>query len=84
MNTFVLDFLYFLETHSYILVFLGVWDLVWKGLALWKASQNRQRNWFILVLIINSVGILPILYIKFFQKTLKVLPRKKSTVSRKK
>lgn len=46
---------------------LVIWDLVWKGLGLWKAAKNNQRNWFIAMLVINTLGILPIIYIKFFQ-----------------
>ncbi|KKS69235.1 hypothetical protein A3A14_01640 [Candidatus Daviesbacteria bacterium RIFCSPLOWO2_01_FULL_43_38] len=47
---------------------LVVWDLVWKGVGLWKASRNNQRYWFIALLLFNTLGILPIIYIKFFQK----------------
>ncbi len=54
-----------------ILLFLAIWELVWKGFALWHAAKNKQRNWFIAILIINSVGILPILFLKFFQKKAK-------------
>ena len=72
MNDFLLNFEYFLRANSYIFIFLGIWELTWKGLALWKAGQNKQRNWFIAILIINTIGILPIIYLKFFQRKLKV------------
>jgi len=72
MNNFLLNLDYFLRMNSYILIIIGIWDLTWKGLALWKASQNKQRNWFVAILIINTIGILPIVYLKFFQKKLKV------------
>ena len=72
MNNFLLSLEYFLRANSYIFVFLGIWELTWKGLALWKAGQNKQRNWFIAILIINTIGILPIIYLKFFQRKLKV------------
>jgi hypothetical protein len=71
MNNFLLNLTYFLQTNSYIFIILGIWELTWKGFALWKASQNRQRNWFVTLLIINTIGILPIIYLKFFQKKLK-------------
>ena len=45
-----------------------IWEAVWKGIALWKASKNNQLNWFIALFILNTAGILPIIYIKFFQK----------------
>lgn len=45
------------------LIVLAVWDITWRGLALWRASQLKNRNWFIALLVINSVGILPIFYL---------------------
>jgi len=72
MTDFLLSLNYFLRANSYIFIILGIWEAVWKGLALWKASQNRQRNWFIAILVINTIGILPIIYLKFFQKKLKI------------
>ena len=47
---------------------LAVWDLAWRGMALWHAAKNEQKNWFIALMIVNSVGILPIIYLKFFRK----------------
>ncbi|MEK7599622.1 MAG: DUF5652 family protein [Patescibacteria group bacterium] len=45
------------------IVALALWDLVWKGLALWRASKKNQKGWFIAIIIINSAGILPIAYL---------------------
>ena len=36
-----------------------------EGLALWKAARRAQRVWYVLLLIINTVGVLPIIYIFF-------------------
>lgn len=47
---------------------LVLWDLMWKGIGLWKAARNEDKYWFIAILIINSLGIVPILYIYVFQK----------------
>jgi len=47
---------------------LLLWSTVWKGLSLWKAARNNQRYWFVALLIVNSLGILSIIYIAFFQK----------------
>lgn len=47
---------------------LIIWELIWKGLALWKAAQNHQTNWFLGILLLNTSGILPIVYLKFFQQ----------------
>lgn len=52
-----------------ILINLAIlWTLPWKGYALWKASKNNQRNWFIALFLINTLAILEILYLAFFQK----------------
>lgn len=72
MNEFILNILFFIQTHSYILVIVGIWDVIWKGLALWQAAQHKQRNWFIAIIIVNSVGILPMVYLKFFQTKAKI------------
>ena len=45
-----------------------IWTLYWKGRSLWKAAQAGDRNWFIALLIINTLGILEILYIYIFSK----------------
>lgn len=50
------------------LVALLIWELVWKSLGLWKSARKNQSAWFICILIFNTMGILPILYIYVFQK----------------
>jgi len=45
-----------------------IWSLIWKGLALWKSAINRHKIWFVVILIVNTVGILEILYIYVFSK----------------
>lgn len=52
----------------FILFILFVWSLAWKGFALWTASRLDQRNWFIAILVLNTVGILEIVYLFFFAK----------------
>lgn len=60
-------------SDSQLLTFavLAVIDLIFKGFALWKAAKNGQRNWFIILLLINTVGILPLIYMRYFQKKVK-------------
>ena len=53
--------------HPLILVVITVWSIGWKGLALWHAARNNQRNWFAAILILNTVGILDILYLKLWR-----------------
>lgn len=46
-----------------LLIILAVWDGVWKLIALWKAARNNELAWFICIALLNTVGILPIIYI---------------------
>ena len=54
---------FFLAIFVVTVSFLAVWDIVWKAIALWKSARNNHFVWFICILIINTVGILPIIYI---------------------
>lgn len=44
-------------------VLLVLWSLFWKGLALWHSSQNKQPWWFVIMLVVNTAGILEIIYL---------------------
>jgi len=52
-----------------LLLVLVVWSLIWKGIALWKAVRNNSKPWFIVLLLVNTVGILEILYIYWLSKS---------------
>ena len=55
--------------NPYLLGALVVWSLIWKGFALWKAAaKNNSKIWFIILLIVNSFGILDIIYYLFIGK----------------
>jgi hypothetical protein len=51
-----------------LVALIVLWTLPWKGVALWKAAENRQKNWFIALLIVNTLAILEIIYIFYFSK----------------
>lgn len=46
-----------------IIIILMIWETVWKLIALWKAGRNNHLAWFICIALINTIGILPIVYI---------------------
>ncbi|MCW9054819.1 MAG: DUF5652 family protein [Candidatus Pacebacteria bacterium] len=52
----------------FLFLVLMVWTITWKGLALWKAARGSDKWWFIALLVINTAGILDILYYYFFSK----------------
>ncbi len=58
----------FLIQNSWIIVLAGLWTLPWKGVALWKAARNNHKGWFVALLLINTLGLLEILYIFVFGK----------------
>ncbi len=51
-----------------VALLLVAWLAIWKGVALWKAARIGSKPWFIAILILNTVGILEILYIFYFSK----------------
>jgi methionyl-tRNA synthetase len=40
-----------------------IWNMVWKGIALYKAGKNQHLGWFIVLFLINTMGLLEIIYI---------------------
>ena len=62
---------HFINTHPWVIILIAVvaiWTIIWKGLALWKAAQNNSKPWFVVLLVLNTTGILEIIYIFFFSK----------------
>ena len=51
-----------------LLMIVVIWTIVWKGLALWRAAKNNDPVWFIVLLLVNTLGILEILYLYVFGK----------------
>jgi len=51
-----------------ILVLVIIWSVIWKGIALWKSARNSQKVWYVFLLIVNTAGILEIIYLLLFQK----------------
>ncbi|MGL4347779.1 MAG: DUF5652 family protein [Chitinophagaceae bacterium] len=46
-----------------IIIFVLIWDMIWKLFALWKSAKNHQIVWFLCIGIFNTIGILPIIYL---------------------
>lgn len=56
------QFVSFQNSELFLLIFI-LWSLVWKGLALWKAARVGSKPWFIIILLLGTMGILEIIYI---------------------
>ncbi len=62
------DALKILQPDNPLFYLLIAWAVIWKGIALWHAARNKQLVWYIALLVVNTVGILEIVYLIFFRK----------------
>lgn len=46
-----------------LVLLVVLWSLVWKGLALWRSAKRGDMWWFIAFLLLNTLGILEIIYL---------------------
>ena len=69
-----------LASNSWLIWLVLLWTLPWKGVALWKASRNEHKWWFIALLVLNTMSILEIIYIFFFSKKKGVIEKKEEKI----
>ncbi|MEY4731594.1 MAG: hypothetical protein RL681_540 [Candidatus Parcubacteria bacterium] len=50
------------------ILIVALWTIYWKGRALWHAARKGDSVWFVVLLVVNTVGILEILYLYVFSK----------------
>jgi len=58
----------FLENHPLIFIAIIVWSLIWKGFGLWKSAQLAHKGWFVAILLLNTLGIIEIVYLFIIAK----------------
>ena len=61
-----------IDVNPLLIAAMIVWTLFWKGLALWKSAGLRQKYWFVAILLVNTLGILEIIYLFFVTRNYKV------------
>ena len=51
--------------HQFLpwIIVISIFELVLKMIAMWKAGRRNQLAWFIVIGIINTAGILPLIYL---------------------
>ena len=49
-------------------ILISVFDLVVRGISLWRSAKSSRKYWFVALLVVNSMGILPLIYLAFFDK----------------
>ena len=57
-----------LHNSPWLMTGIVVWSIFWKAAATWRAARNNQLGWFIALFVINTVGVLEIIYLAFFTK----------------
>lgn len=57
-----------LAQNPWIILVLQLWTVPWKGIALWIATKREEKWWFIAILMLQTLGILEIVYIFFIAK----------------
>ena len=70
-----------LGINIFLLLFILIWSLVWKLIALWKSARKGHLGWFIILALVNLIGLLEILYVFFFSE---MSIKKKNSVKKKK
>lgn len=56
------------NSHPYLLALALIWMMVWKGFALWRSAERGEKIWFMAILIMNTLGLLEIIYLFFIAK----------------
>jgi hypothetical protein len=68
----------------FIIVLVVAWEVIWKLTAMWYAGKNNSKAWFIALAVINTIGILPILYLIFYTDFFKSTQKVKAKARRRK
>ena len=55
-------------TFLVTIIVISIWDIFWKATAAWKASKRGSKMWFVVLIVLNTAGILPIIYLLCIKK----------------
>lgn len=59
------------------LILALIWEMIWKGIALWYAARNDHLGWYVAILVVNSLGILPMIYLILYAKKKQTAKKRK-------
>lgn len=57
-----------LGVHPLTLLAIFLWTLPWKAWALWLAARRGDLWWFLVLIVVSTLGILEMIYIFFVAK----------------
>lgn len=58
----------FIQQNYWFFIPVLIWSIFWKGMALWRSAQLKSKPWFVALLLINTMGLLEILYLFVFSR----------------
>jgi hypothetical protein len=58
----------FLNDNFWLVIAIFIFDYVLKAIALWISARKGSKVWFVMLLLLNTLGILPLFYIFYFSK----------------
>lgn len=58
----------FITQNTWIIVLFLLWTIPWKGAAMWRSARRGHAGWFLIFLVVNTLGILEILYLFIFSR----------------
>lgn len=51
-----------------LFIMLLIWTYFWKAAAIWHAVRNKDKVWFVVFLLVNTIGILDMIYLFGIEK----------------
>ncbi len=57
----------FMAAFIPFIIAAALWTVVLKGFALWYSARGGQKWWFVALLVVNTLGILEIIYLIWFR-----------------
>ncbi|MEK7126109.1 MAG: DUF5652 family protein [Patescibacteria group bacterium] len=57
----------FMSIFIPLMLVIALWTIVLKGYSLWYAARGGQKWWFVALLVVNTFGILEIIYLIWFR-----------------
>ncbi|MFA5750953.1 MAG: DUF5652 family protein [Candidatus Paceibacterota bacterium] len=55
-------------SNPWTLLPILIWTAFWKGFALWTAVKKDHKKWFVALIILNTFGVLEIIYLFWIAK----------------
>jgi len=57
----------FMSIFVPLILVVVLWTVALKGYSLWYAARGGQKWWFIAILVVNTLGILEIIYLIWYR-----------------